>query len=40
MAKAKTKVICRSSITGRIVSKKYAKTHPKTTEVERVRIGK
>jgi len=37
--KAKTKTIHRSSVTGRIVTKKYAQTHPKTTETERVRTG-
>lgn len=41
MAKtAKTKTIHRSSVTGRIVSGKFAKTHPKTTETERVKTGK
>jgi len=41
MAKAaKTKTIYRSSVTGRIVKENYAKTHPKTTEKERVKTGK
>lgn len=41
MAKAaKTRTIHRSSVTGRIVTGKYAKTHPKTTETERVKTGK
>lgn len=40
MAKtAKTKTIHRSSVTGRIVTKQYAKTHPKTTETERIKTG-
>jgi len=30
------KTVARSSITGKFVTKKYAKSHPKTTEVERV----
>ncbi len=29
----------RSSINGRFVTKKFAQTHPKTTETERVRKG-
>jgi hypothetical protein len=37
---AKTKTIYRSSKTGRIVTEKYAKSHPNTTEKEKVRIGK
>ena len=38
--KAKTKTIHRSSVTGRIVKESYAKTHPRTTEKERVSTGK
>ncbi len=34
------KTIYRSSVTGRIVSREYSNTHPKTTEKERVRVGK
>jgi len=33
-----TKTIHRSSVTGRIVTGKYAESHPKTTETERVRV--
>ena len=33
------KTIYRSSVTGRIVKPSYAKTHPKTTEKERVGTG-
>jgi hypothetical protein len=40
MAKAKTRTIYRSSVTGRIVKATYAKTHPRTTEKERVSTGK
>ena len=40
MPKGKTRVIHRSSVTGRIVKASYAKTHPKTTETERVRVSK
>jgi hypothetical protein len=32
------KTIFRSSITGRIISKANAKSHPRTTERERVRV--
>ena len=32
--------INRSSITGRIVTKTYAAAHPRTTETERVNVGK
>ena len=32
------KTIYRSSVTGRIVKENYAKSHPKTTEKERVRV--
>ena len=39
MAKGR-KTIYRSSVTGRIVKPVYAKSHPKTTEKERVRTGK
>ena len=39
MAAAK-KTIYRSSVTGRIVTKKYAENHSKTTEKERVSTGK
>ena len=38
--KAKTKTIYRSSVTGRIVKEGYAKTHPRTTEKERVSTSK
>lgn len=34
------RTIRRSSVTGRIVTKAYAKKHPRTTETERVRAGK
>lgn len=34
------KTIYRSSVTGRIVTKDYAKSHPKSTEKERVSTGK
>jgi hypothetical protein len=37
-SKGTTKTIHRSSVTGRIVKAIYAKTHPNTTETERVRI--
>ena len=37
-AKAKSKTINRSSITGRLVTADYAKKHPNTTEKERVRV--
>jgi hypothetical protein len=36
--KTQTRVINRSSVSGRIVTEKYAKSHPKTTETERVRV--
>lgn len=39
MAKNKTKIIHRSSETGKLVTEKYAKAHPKTTETERVKIS-
>jgi len=34
---AKTQTIRRSSVTGRIVTEKYADTHPRTTETERIK---
>ena len=34
------RTIARSSKTGKFVTKKYAKAHKSTTEVERVRVGK
>lgn len=33
------RTVARSSVTGRFVKKSYAKTHPRTTEVERVKAG-
>ena len=36
----KRKTIYRNSIDGRIVKKSFAETHPRTTEKERVKIGK
>lgn len=33
------RTVARSSKTGKFVTKKYAKAHPSTTEVERVRKG-
>lgn len=33
--KGPTVTIARNSISGRFVTKRYAETHPKTTEVER-----
>jgi len=33
------KKIARSAVSGRFVKKSYAKKHPHTTEIERVRIG-
>lgn len=38
--KGKTRTIYRSSVTGRIVKKTYADKHPKTTEKEKVKVGK
>lgn len=35
-----TTIIGRSSITGKFVPVKYAQQHPKTTEVERIKIPK
>lgn len=40
MASSAKKTIYRSSVTGRIVKEAYAKSHPKTTEKERVRVPK
>ena len=44
MAKKKSKkriiTVYRSSITGKFITKKYAKQKPKTTEKERIKIGK
>jgi len=37
-SKGSTKTIHRSSVTGRIVTGKYAATHPRTTETERVHV--
>jgi hypothetical protein len=34
------KIISRSSETGQFITEKYAQKHPKTTERERVDIGK
>ena len=36
--KTSTKTVHRDSGTGQFVREKYAKTHPKTTETERVRV--
>jgi hypothetical protein len=33
------RTVARSSVTGRFVKKSYAKTHKRTTEIERVRVG-
>ena len=38
-SKPAKKTVQRSSVTGQFVTKKFAKTHPKTTETERVRTG-
>lgn len=35
--KTQTKTVNRSSVSGRFVTDHYAKTHPRTTETERVR---
>ena len=35
--KTKTTTVHRSSVNGRFVTKQYTKTHPKTTEAERVK---
>lgn len=42
MAKGKPKrrTVHRSSVTGRFVPERHAKRHPRTTEKERVKIGK
>ena len=37
-SKGTTKTIHRSSVSGRIVKASYAKSHPTTTETERVRV--
>lgn len=37
-SKGTTKTIHRSSVTGRIVTAQYVKSHPTTTETERVRV--
>jgi len=37
-SKGTMRTIHRDSETGQIVTEKYAETHPKTTETERVRI--
>ena len=34
------RTVARSSVTGKFVKKSYAKTHKRTTEVERVRVGR
>ena len=39
-SKIKTKIIHRSSITGKFISKKQAEKKPRTTEKERVKIRK
>lgn len=36
---AKTKQVGRSAITGQFVPIKYTQQHPRTTEIERVRVG-
>ena len=36
--KTSTKTVRRDSGTGQFVREQYAKTHPKTTETERVRV--
>jgi hypothetical protein len=38
-SKGTTRTIHRSSVTGRIVKPSYVKTHPTTTETERVRVS-
>jgi len=40
MGERKTRTVARSSMTGKFVSMKYAETHKKTTEVERLKIQK
>jgi hypothetical protein len=37
--KSSTRKVNRSSITGKFVKDSYAKTHPKTTETEKVRTN-
>jgi hypothetical protein len=37
MSNKKTTTVNRSSISGRFVTPKYAKSHPKTTETERIK---
>jgi hypothetical protein len=37
-SKGTVRTIHRDSVSGRIVTEKYAETHPRTTETERVRI--
>ena len=37
--KGTKRTIYRSSVTGRLVKRSYAKSHPKTTETERVRVS-
>lgn len=37
---SKKQIVHRSSISGRFVKEGYAKQHPKTTEKERIKIGK
>jgi hypothetical protein len=34
------KTVHRNSVSGQFVTKKFAQKHPKTTETERVRVGK
>lgn len=36
-AKPPPRTIARSSVTGRIVTQKYAQTHPTTTQIETVK---
>jgi hypothetical protein len=38
--KARKRTVARSSVTGKFVTKSYAKRHKRTTEVERVRVGR
>lgn len=40
MSNAKTRPASRSSESGRFVTPRYAESHPRTTENERIRIGK
>jgi len=37
-AKPNTRPVDRSSVTGRFVTEQYAKTHPRTTEHQRVPV--